>query len=82
MKTIINTRADLDAITGTPEHAEFIARLKGALTTRTDVREYPPGYDRTLKEGDQGHLAPILGVAEDNRAASAFGFTRAELLAL
>jgi len=27
-KTIINTRADLDAIDGTPEHAEFMTFLK------------------------------------------------------
>jgi len=31
MKTIINTREDLDAIQGTPEHAAFVAALAGTL---------------------------------------------------
>lgn len=31
MQTLINTRADLDAIAGTPEHAAFMAMLKGSM---------------------------------------------------
>ena len=49
IKTIINTRADLDAIAGTTAHAEFIAHLKGTLTRTADVRNYPADYDRTQK---------------------------------
>ena len=30
---LINTRADLDSITGTPEHAAFIAALRGSIYT-------------------------------------------------
>ena len=31
MRTLINTRADLDAIAGTPEHVAFMALLAGTL---------------------------------------------------
>ena len=31
MQTLINTRADLDAIAGTPEHVAFMAMLAGTL---------------------------------------------------
>lgn len=82
MKNIINTRADLDAIAGTPAHAEFIACLKGSLVTKADVQTYPADYDRTLKPEDPGYLPPVLGEIEDNTTAAKYGFTRAELLAL
>lgn len=81
-KPVINTRADLDALAGTTAHAEFIAHLKGTLTRTADVREYPAEYDRTLKPGDTGYLAPELGPVADDTAAVRFGFTREELLGL
>ena len=31
MQSVINSRADLDAIVGTPEHNEFLAMLRGSL---------------------------------------------------
>lgn len=82
MKAIINTRADLDAIAGTPAHAEFIAHLKGSLIARADTQTYPADYDRTLKEGAAGYLPPVLADVPNDTIAARFGFTRAELLAL
>ena len=82
MTTIINTRADLDALAGTPAHADFIARLKGSLFAKADVQTYPADYARTLKQGDVGYLPPVLGDVPDDTIAERFGFTRAELLAL
>lgn len=82
MKNIINTRADLDALAGTPEAVTFIAALKGSLTQTADVRRYPAEYDRNLKPADAGYLAPELGPVEDDKAAVRFDFTRKELLAL
>lgn len=81
-KPIINTRADLNAIAGTPEHAAFIAGLKGSLTRTADVRKYPADYDRTLKPEDPKYLAPVLGPVADDTAAARYGFTRDELAAL
>ena len=82
MTPIINTRADLDALTGTPAHADFIAFLKGSLNRKADVRVYPDNYDRTLKDGDAGYLAPTLGDVPDDIVAQRYGFTRDQLLAL
>lgn len=78
----INTRTDLDSITGTPDHAAFIAQLKGSLFATADVREYPEGYDATLKPTDEGYLAPILGQVADDSMATRYRFTRAEVEAL
>ena len=74
----INTRADLDSIAGTPAHAAFMAHLKGSLTRTTDVRTYPAGYDRALKPGDAGYLAPQMGEVEDTSVVERFGFTKAD----
>lgn len=81
-KPVINTRADLDAIAGTQEHADFIQYLKGTLSRTTDLRAYPVDYDRNLKPDDEGYLAPELGPIDDNTVAERFGFTREQLLAL
>ena len=78
----INTRQDLDAIAGTPEHAAFIAGLKGSLTRTQDTQEYPENYNRALKPDEEGYLAPILTAVPDDTAAARFGYTREELAAL
>ncbi len=82
--TIVNNRTDLDALASSnpAAHAAFIAQLKGALTATADVRVYPEGYDRALKAGDEGYLAPVLGPVDDDTVAERFGFTRSELMAL
>lgn len=75
-KNIINTRADLDAIAGTPEHAEFMARLAGSITRKQNVQSYPAGYGQPGYEGPQ--LEPIWEDIEDLSAITAFGFVKSD----
>ena len=73
-KTIINTRADLDAIAGTPEHAEFMAALKGTMTRKQDTQVYPDGYGQPGYEGET--LEPVWTDVEDLSTIERFGFTK------
>lgn len=75
-KTIINTRADLDAITGTPEHAEFMQFLKGSMTRKQDVAERPEGYGQPEYEGEA--IPPVWQDVEDLSTIQAFGFAKAD----
>ena len=77
----INTRDDLDALAGTPEHAEFMAYLKGTITRRVDQATYPQDYDHTKKSGDMGYVAPDWHEVEDLQVIERFGFTKAEVMA-
>ena len=77
-KIIINTRADLDAIAGTPEHAEFMAALKGSMTRKQDVAVRPDDYGRPEYEGQE--IPPIWDDVEDLSAIQRFGFTKADFL--
>lgn len=81
-KKIIQTRADLDAIQGTPEHAEFIKLLKGSLTKKVCTTVYPEGYDEDLKEGDEGFIPLTFEDAENLEEVARFGFTKQEVLDL
>lgn len=76
MKTIINTRADLDAIIGTPEHEQFMQILKGSMTRKQDVQVYPEGYNQPDYEGEK--LQPIWTDVEDLSMIERFGFTKAD----
>lgn len=73
---IINTREDLDALQGTPEHAEFMEALKGSMTRKQDVQVYPDGYGRPDYEGPT--LEPIWEDVEDLSTIARFGFTKAD----
>lgn len=75
-KPIINTRADLDALAGTPEHAEFMRRLKGSMTRKHDVQVYPEGYGQPGYEGPT--LDPIWEDVEDLTTITRFGFVPAD----
>jgi hypothetical protein len=75
----INTRQDLDALVGTPEHAAFIDALKASLTRTQDSQEYPENYNRDLKPGDVGYLPPIWAEVTDASIAARYGFTPEEL---
>lgn len=77
--TIINSRADLDAIAGTPEHVAFIAALKGSLTHNEDTAKYPENYDKTLTAKQRGFVAPVIRTITDDAQAVRFGFTCKEL---
>ncbi len=75
-KIVINTRADLDAISGTPEYDEFIEALKGSMTRRQDMQVYPDGYGQPGYEGEA--LEPIWTDVEDLSTIERFGFTKAD----
>lgn len=76
MKTIINTRADLDAIAGTPEHAEFMAFLKGSMTRKQDVAVRPEGYGQPEYQGEV--IPPVWQDVEDLSTITRFGFTKGD----
>lgn len=75
-KPVINTRADLDAISGTPAHTEFMNRLAGSMTRRQNVQTYPTGYGQPGYEGPA--LEPIWEDVEDLSTIEAFGFSEAD----
>ena len=76
MKTIINTREDLDAIAGTPEHEQFMQMLKGSMTRNQNIQVYPEGYNQPDYVGEK--LEPIWEVVEDLSIIQLFGFTKAD----
>jgi hypothetical protein len=75
-KTIINTRADLDAIAGTPEHAEFMTFLKGTMTRKQDVAVRPEGYGQHDYEGEA--IEPVWEDVEDLSTIAAFNFQKSD----
>jgi len=75
-KIVINTREDLDAIAGTPEHAEFMASLKGSMTRKQDVAVRPEGYGQPGYEGEI--ILPVWEDVEDLSTIQRFGFTKAD----
>ena len=76
MKTIINTREDLDAIAGTPEHDEFMNMLKGSMTRKQNVQVYPEGYSQPDYDGEK--LEPIWEVVKDLSTVERFGFIESD----
>lgn len=77
---LINTRADLDSLIGTPAHAAFIAKLKGSMTQRRNAAVYPEGYGQPGYEGPA--VEPVWEDVEDLSTIERFGFTKDEILAL
>jgi hypothetical protein len=75
-KTVINTREDLDAIAGTPEHAEFMEFLKGSMTRKQDVAVRPEGYGHPGYEG--AVIAPAWEDVEDLSTITRFGFQKGD----
>lgn len=75
-KAVINTREDLDAIAGTPEHAEFMQALKGSMTRRENQAEYPENYNDPDYEGDP--IDPIWVDVEDLSTIERFGFAKSD----
>ena len=76
MKLIINTREDLDAIAGTPEHQEFMKFLAGSINRKHDSQNYPANYNQPDYEGET--LNPIWVNVEDLSVIEHFGFTKAD----
>lgn len=75
-KTVINTREDLNAIQGTPEHDEFMAALKGSMIRKQNVQVYPDNYSDPDYDGET--LEPIWEDVEDLSTIERFGFTKAD----
>jgi len=75
-KIIINSREDLDALIGTPEHAEFMSYLKGSMTRKQDVAVRPEGYGQHDYEGEV--IPPVWEDVEDLSTIERFGFTKAD----
>lgn len=73
-KAVINTREDLDAIVGTPEHAEFMQALKGSMIRKEDQAVYPEGYNEPGYEGDK--IDPVWVEVEDLSTIQRFGFSK------
>lgn len=80
MKVIIQTRADLDSLKGTQHYTDFIDLLKGSMTKRVCVTEYPEGYNYDLKEGEEGYLPLEFADVEDLSVIESFGFTKEDIL--
>lgn len=80
MATIINSRADLDAIKGTAEYYEFISYLQGTMVRKENVAAYPENYNRPGYEGPE--IEPVWIEIEDLSTITAFGFTAAEINAI
>ena len=77
----INTRADLDAIAGTPEHAAFLSYLNATITHQADQAVYPQNYDHTLQPGQTGYVAPNWQTITDLSVITRFGYTQETLAA-
>lgn len=74
---IFNTAADLQAAPNSPEKQAFLQALLNDYITFDDA-VYPPDYDNTLKEGDDGYVAPVLRQEWNAGAAFAWGFSSKE----
>ena len=73
MATVINTREDLDALIGTPEHNQFMIYLKGSMTRKMDTAVYPDGYGKSDYTGAE--INPIWTEVQDLSVIKRFGFT-------
>ena len=71
---LINTATDLQGAPSSPEHTAFLVNLLNDFITFDDAA-YPEGYDRTLEEGDEGFVAPVLRQEWNAGAAAAWGFS-------
>jgi len=76
MKYNINTRKDLDNIQGTAEHAEFMNLLKGTMTRKQDIQNYPDNYEEPDYTGET--LEPIWTDVEDLSTIERFEFTKGD----
>ncbi len=74
---LINTATDLQGAPSSPEHTAFLVNLLNDFITFDDA-EYPEGYDRTLEEGDEGYVAPVLRQEWNAGSAAGWGFSSRE----
>lgn len=74
---IINTPADLAAAEAGIERTAFLTSLLNDYIVFDDAG-YPEGYDRTLQEGDEGFVAPVIRQEWNAAAAAGWGFASRE----
>jgi len=74
---LINTATDLQGAPSSPEHTAFLVNLLNDYISFDDA-EYPEGYDRTLVEGDDGYVEPVIRNEWNAGAAAAWGFDSRE----
>ncbi|MBM3366645.1 MAG: hypothetical protein FJY48_13290 [Betaproteobacteria bacterium] len=75
--TFINTATDLQTAEPSAERTAFLQNLLNDYITFDDA-EYPEGYDRTLQEGDDDYVAPVIRQEWNAGAAAAWGFASRE----
>ena len=75
----IATRADLDALAGSPEHDAFLDILRGSINRPVDVAVYPEGYGTPGYHGPA--VEPVWREVEDLTMIERFGFSREEVIA-
>lgn len=76
---LINTATDLREAPSSPEHTAFLTNLLNDYITFDDA-VYPVDYDRTLVEGDDGFVVPVIRREWNASAAAAWGFaSRADI---
>ena len=74
---LINTVTDLQEAGISAERTAFLTNLLNDYITFDDA-PYPEGYDRTLAEGDDDYVAPVVRLEWNAGAAAAWGFTSRE----
>lgn len=74
----INSRADVEALRGTPAFAQAITALAGSMTITVNVAEYPEGYGTDEYEGPE--IDPVWDEQEDLSSVERLGFTKSEIL--
>jgi len=76
---LINTTTDLQTAEPSAERTAFLQNLLNDYITFDDA-EYPEDYDRTLQEGDDGYIEPVLRQMWNSGAAAAWGFDSREAI--
>lgn len=75
---LINTREDLDAIkeSNPQAYSEFMQKLKGSMTRRTNTAVYPEGYGQPGYEGPA--VEPVWETVEDLTTIKRYGFKKSD----
>lgn len=76
---LVNTRADLEALRGTPAFADALRAIAGAASIVVDAAEYPQGYG--LPGHDGPPVEPVWEERADDAVLSRLEMTRDELAA-
>jgi len=75
----LNTRADLEALRGTPDYVEALKLLRGSMVALVNVAAYPEGYVDPGYDGPV--IEPVWQEIESLEALDLIGIGREEFLA-